>query len=44
MEEELHSYIVCVEYEISCFSEEEAEMFYQDGNPVIVHIEDNGPI
>lgn len=46
MEEEmkLHSFIVSVDYEISCYTEEEAESMYSSGCPVVVHIEDLGPI
>lgn len=46
MEDELklHSFTVSVDYEITCFTEEEAESFFENGSPTIVYIEDNGPI
>lgn len=46
MEEEmkLHSFTVSVDYEITCYTEEEAESFFESGSPIVVHVEDNGPI
>ena len=42
--EKLHSYTVSVDYEICCFSEEEAESEYINGDGTVVHIHDNGEI
>lgn len=47
MEEEmkLHSFTVVVEFEVTCYTEEEAEEYVMDGSPVsILDIQDNGPI
>ncbi|MBR1611885.1 MAG: hypothetical protein IJ672_10490 [Methanobrevibacter sp.] len=44
MDNKLHSFTVSVDYEITCYSEEEAIEFFGDGEPMIVHVEDNGAI
>lgn len=40
----LHSFTVSVDFEITCYSEEEAREFCLDGIPNIIHVEDNGAI
>lgn len=43
-EMKLHSFTVSVEYEITCYTEEEALEYFSSGSESIVHIEDNGEI
>lgn len=43
-EVKLHSFTVSVDYEIVCYSEEEAMEYFQSGVENIVHVEDNGEI
>ena len=43
-EMKLHSFTVSVEYEIVCFTEQEAIAYFSSGSENIVHVEDNGEI
>lgn len=43
-EVKLHSFTVSVDYTIECYSDEEALAFFDTAEPIIVHVEDNGPI
>lgn len=43
-EQKIHSYVVCVEYEVYASSIEEAEMCYSDGLATVVDICDLGEI
>lgn len=47
MEEEmkLHSFTVVAEFEITCYTEDEAEEWFTDGSIIsVLDIQDNGPI
>lgn len=43
-EMKLHSFTVSVEYEIVCFTEQEAIACFSSGSENIVRVEDNGEI
>lgn len=43
-EMKLHSFTVSVEYEITCYTEEEALACFSSGSENIIHVEDNGEI
>ena len=43
-EMKLHCFTVSVDYEITCYTEEEALACFSSGSENIVHVEDNGEI